>query len=149
MFSKNSKPLWIFYFCFLFCLWKIWESSINKVFLKILCLSSGNTLVKTTNVMLLFGLKYSTFSFNLIRIWKMVSNTFFQLKEINLDILEEHPLQACWCLLNKYLYVFSLFSMKWWSFPKKLKFFSSQPALQQTSAKKHEWTLLCFQRASG
>jgi hypothetical protein len=27
--------------------------------------------------------------------------------------------------------------MRWWSFPKKLKFFSSQPALQETSAEKH------------
>jgi hypothetical protein len=40
--------------------------------------------------LLLFGLKYSTFSFNLIRIRKVVSDTFSQLKEINLDILEEH-----------------------------------------------------------
>jgi hypothetical protein len=111
MFSKKSKPLWIFYFCFLFCLWKNWESSINKVFLKILCLSFGNILVKTTNALLLFGLKYSTFSFNLTRIWKMVSNMFFRLKEINLDILEEHLLQACWRLLNKYLFYF--FYLAW------------------------------------
>ncbi len=27
--------------------------------------------------------------------------------------------------------------MRWWSFPKKLKFFSGQPALQQTNAEKH------------
>jgi len=27
--------------------------------------------------------------------------------------------------------------MRWWSFPKNLKFFSGQPALQQTSAEKH------------
>jgi hypothetical protein len=40
--------------------------------------------------LLLFGLKYSTFSFNLIRIRKVVSDTFSRLKEINLDILEEH-----------------------------------------------------------
>jgi hypothetical protein len=40
--------------------------------------------------LLLFGLKYSTFSFNLIQIQKVVSDMFSQLKEINLDILEEH-----------------------------------------------------------
>jgi hypothetical protein len=44
----------------------------------------------THKVVLLFGLKYLTFSFNLIWIWKVVSNTFSWLKEINLDILEEH-----------------------------------------------------------
>jgi hypothetical protein len=39
-------------------------------------------------VLLLFGSKYLTFSFNLIRIQKVVFDTFSQLKEINLDILE-------------------------------------------------------------
>jgi hypothetical protein len=39
--------------------------------------------------LLLFGLKYLTFSFNLIQIWKVVSNSFSRLKEINLDTLEE------------------------------------------------------------
>jgi hypothetical protein len=41
-------------------------------------------------MMKLSGLKYSTFSFNLIRIWKLVFDTFSQFKEINLYILEEH-----------------------------------------------------------
>jgi hypothetical protein len=40
--------------------------------------------------LLLFGSKYLTFSCNFIQIRKVVSNTLFRLKEINLDILEEH-----------------------------------------------------------
>jgi hypothetical protein len=38
--------------------------------------------------LLLFSLKYSTFSFNLIQIRKVVFDTFSVLKEMNLDILK-------------------------------------------------------------
>jgi hypothetical protein len=48
------------------------------------------SLITRKVAVLLFGLKYLTFSFNLIRIQKVVSNMFSRLKEINLNILEEH-----------------------------------------------------------
>jgi hypothetical protein len=76
----------------------------------------------TRKVALLFGLKYSTFSFNLIWIWKVVCNMFSQLKEINLDILEEHypkgkkkkTNQDIWVDVDDIWLAFNNFAIKWW-----------------------------------